>query len=223
MAENSTELAIVKSPKWAEMLAKVSEASCAIEELVVNSPETFALAGELKETVGRSAKMLSDLQDAFTRPLNEKKQSYIDACRPFLLKLDGLKRMAGEKAIAWKKEQDRAAAAEAARLQKIEDDRAKETRRIEAEQKAKGNLAPQQVLVPPPMPKAAPVAYAPTTIKTSTGRVQAVRKDWKLEVTDVEKLPREFMVPDMPALNAAVRCGARAIDGCRIFEVETLR
>jgi hypothetical protein len=222
MAENSTELAIVRSPKWAEMLVKVSEASCAIEELVVNSPETFALAGELKETVGRSAKMLSDLQDAFTRPLNEKKQSYIDACRPFLLKLDGLKRMAGEKAIAWKKEQDRAAAA-AAKQRKAEEDAKAEAERIEAAAKKSGAMTQQQVLVPPPMPKAAPVAYAPTTIKTSTGRVAAVHKDWKLEVVDVTKLPREFMVADMPALNAAVRRGARSIEGCRIFEVESLR
>jgi hypothetical protein len=49
-----------------------------------------------------------------------------------------------------------------------------------------------------------------------------VQRTWTYEVVDPALIPREYLAVDGPAIQRAVRGGARAIPGVRIYERETL-
>jgi hypothetical protein len=57
--------------------------------------------------------------------------------------------------------------------------------------------------------------------KTDNGSL-GLRKTWKVEVVDASLVPPNYLVPDLKALQAAVNAGARQIDGCNIFEDESV-
>ncbi len=47
------------------------------------------------------------------------------------------------------------------------------------------------------------------------------RKDWTWKLTDVDKIPREYLVIDTVAINKDVKGGAREIPGIEIFQKKT--
>lgn len=79
--------------------------------------------------------------------------------------------------------------------------------------------------------KVAEAAQAKASAKPATfsrtvgtyGSTSSLRQSYDVEVTDLAAVPREFFSLDMPALRRAVAAGAREIDGCRIYHVETLK
>ena len=63
-----------------------------------------------------------------------------------------------------------------------------------------------------------PVAIEQASI-TRVAEGAAYTKDkWKVRIIDPDKVPREYCDPSMKKLNAAVKGGARHIDGCEIYE-----
>lgn len=57
--------------------------------------------------------------------------------------------------------------------------------------------------------------------KTDSGTT-SIRKVWKVEVVNEEEVPDVYRTVDLKKLQAAVDAGARQIDGCHIFEAESL-
>lgn len=57
--------------------------------------------------------------------------------------------------------------------------------------------------------------------KTESGTT-SVRKTWKVEVVAPAMVPRAYCTPDTKLLQAAVNAGERSIDGCNVFEAESL-
>ena len=86
--------------------------------------------------------------------------------------------------------------------------------KLDAESREK-NLPQVQVPEPVYNMKAAPV-------RTEEGSASQ-RKDWKARLDDINKVPREYLVIDWPAVNRAVRGGVRSIDGFVIEQVESLQ
>jgi len=76
---------------------------------------------------------------------------------------------------------------------------------------------------PAPLPEAiAPlVTGPPKSLKTDMGNT-SFRTDWKAEIIDAYKLPREYLIPDETKINAIVRAsrGSIQIPGVRIYSVE---
>ncbi len=99
-----------------------------------------------------------------------------------------------------RREAERIAREEAARLQ----------RSLDAEAKEKG-VEPVKV-VAPVMPK------PQTVTRSEDGATAYIRKEWKCAVVDPGAVPREFCSPDDRKLREAVRAGMRDIPGCRIYE-----
>lgn len=71
----------------------------------------------------------------------------------------------------------------------------------------------------------APVYVAPLPIKDvarvvsfSTGNKASASVKWTHRVTDPDKVPRQYMMVNEDAIKAAVKGGARSIDGVEIFE-----
>ncbi|MDY6862803.1 MAG: hypothetical protein SV062_07415 [Thermodesulfobacteriota bacterium] len=68
-------------------------------------------------------------------------------------------------------------------------------------------------------PQVSPVTLPKQKIIARTEETSAhTRKQWKAEIIDELKVPREYCMPDMKKINDAVRMGTREIEGVRIFE-----
>jgi hypothetical protein len=63
-------------------------------------------------------------------------------------------------------------------------------------------------------PKSSAVGF---TGATSTGRTV-----WKYEITDADKVPREFCEPAAGKINRAVQSGTREIPGVRIYSQDSV-
>jgi len=75
--------------------------------------------------------------------------------------------------------------------------------------------------LPPPLP-VPDVAKTATVTRTSSGASLGTRKDWKCTgVSDITKVPAEYLQVDMVKVNAAIKAGVKEIPGLVIEEVET--
>jgi hypothetical protein len=77
------------------------------------------------------------------------------------------------------------------------------------------------------VPTATPVGTA-TPVSTfvpsaPAPKVTGMRKDWVAEVINHDLIPRQYLMPDITAINAAVRGGIREIPGVKIYEKESIR
>jgi hypothetical protein len=86
-------------------------------------------------------------------------------------------------------------------------------KRREAEEATQRSLAAQAA--------PAPTVAAPAPLAADSGSA-SVRREWKATVIDPSELPREYTIPDVKGINAAVRAGVRDIPGCKIELVEGL-
>lgn len=59
-------------------------------------------------------------------------------------------------------------------------------------------------------------------VRTEEGSASQ-RQVWKARLEDINKVPREYMIIDWPAVNRDVRAGKRIIDGFVIEQVESLQ
>jgi hypothetical protein len=89
---------------------------------------------------------------------------------------------------------------------------ARQARRI-AEEATQADIAAQSA----PAVQVAPAA----PLATDAGKA-SVRQTWKAVIVDESRLPREFLMPNKPEINAAVRRGVRDIPGVRIEQVTGL-
>ena len=67
----------------------------------------------------------------------------------------------------------------------------------------------------------APKAAAVSKLAADSGSA-AVRQRWIAQVEDADSVPREYMMPDLHKINAAVREGVHTIPGVRIEQVSGL-
>jgi hypothetical protein len=66
------------------------------------------------------------------------------------------------------------------------------------------------------------LAVAPAAPLASENGSASVRHEWKATIVDSSRVPRRYLVPDVKAINAAVRAGERDIPGVRIEQVPVL-
>ena len=77
-----------------------------------------------------------------------------------------------------------------------------------------------QAIIPEPDPEPPIVVMTPVI---EPPKVKGMTTVWKYEIIDVNLIPREYMTPDLGKINAAVKGGAREIQGLKIFEESQIR
>ena len=106
--------------------------------------------------------------------------------------------------------------------QRIEDARRKEQDRLQRLQERREERA-EAAGKPSPIPEViAPLVTGNIkTVETVNGKV-SFRTDWKAEIVDEAKLPREYLMPDVIKINAVVKAqrGTIQIPGVRIYTEE---
>jgi len=165
--------------------------------------QAVAMAGEAKKLFNRIEGLRKDIVEdpnQFVRSVNNLAKEYN---KPLKEIENDLKRKSGHykyKKEQERREQERKAQEEAAKLQAKLDKEAK-----------KKKIEP--VVVPVPvMPKQDSVTRA------ETGASSHIRKQWKGEIVEPEKVPREYCVPSQQLINQAVKQGIREIPGVKIWE-----
>ena len=188
-----------------------NELAAEIGAATVTDSGGAARVTELLTLAASTRGRVEDARRQITDPLKRQAKDIEDAVRPLTTALDNLVLAGKQKVLAWQR-----AEAERARKEREERDRLEaEARRI-AQQQAEAQRRP--VEMPAPLP---PVAEAPRGVRTDYGTA-SVRKTWDFEIIDAAKLPPAFLIPNEQAIRAAVRAGARQIDGVRIFQRDDL-
>jgi len=215
----------VNSPVPAEARDLVLRAVTAVElaaEFVIDGPTMYeAAAGELRDIKAR-AKKVDDLRKSITKPLDDAKKATMDLFRPAveayaqaesILKrsmLDYDKKVAAER-----REQERLAreAAEAEQNRLLAE-------AAEAEKSGDTGKAEELMMHAESVPTAPVVA---NNAPKASGISKTV--NWKFEITDANKVPREYLLIDEKKIGQVVRAmkGETNIPGVSAYPEETLR
>lgn len=212
-----------------EIVAPVVPASelivlAAAKALVINSPESARLAGELRKETRDGKRRVEALYDPSLKSLNDAKATVLEAKNRDVGPFDEALTLINGKIIAWddKQEADRKAAIEAQRVQqaKLDAEHAeklrveREAREAEAAALAEAGRAEEAAAVvaaptevaPPPV--ATPVALPPAA---SIGKGGTIPKKWKAKVVNLPAFVawcissgncETFLEAALPQLNA---------------------
>lgn len=163
-------------------------------------------ASELLRKIKTAYKTVEERRTFVVKPLNDQIRNingwFKSITEPLVQAEDILKR----KVLTFRQEQERIRLAEQKRL---EEEAAKKQAEINKLAEQKGVEAP--VLNVPKL------AELDKTVNTST-----IKKVWTFEVTDLNLIPREYLVVDETKIRNAVREGVRNIPGVKIFEKDQL-
>jgi len=193
-----------------EYKPKLAELEKQAKELKVTDQETFQASIDGAATAKGLVKAIDGRKAEITNPYREFVNKVNNIAKVFT---EPLKRVAGEfgrKGTDYQYQQDLARK----RQEKlIAEEQAKLQKKFDAQAKKEGITAPKVVDVVPPKPE--------TVVHTAGGHSQHLRKEWKGEIVEPEKVPREYCVPDQKLINQAVRMGVREIPGVKIYEKVT--
>lgn len=186
----NTELEIVKK--------NTNKAVEAAQALVIEKPEDLAIATELLTKVNLAGDMIKSEKEKITKPMNEGLKNTRALFAPIEETQQMAKRIISDKMIAYKRAVDEERRKEQERLAaRVE----KGTMKMETAQRKMDEIPEEQ-----------------KSVKTEVGAVSFKEVPVPV-VVDVTKIPREYLVPDMVAINKAVKAGIE-IPGIKV-EIRT--
>lgn len=156
-----------------------------------------------EETARKAAKELQDKIDAEVAEANRKARE--EAAKK------------AEEETRARLVQEAAARKEAESKKEVAERVKRETAEIEAaKKKAIEEAAAHDITAPQVAQQSFPASTKIT--RTENGVSAFAKKPWVFEITDEDKVPREFCVPDNKKIRDAIKQGVRDLPGCRIFE-----
>jgi len=216
------------------IITKCQQLAQAAGAVTVSNAIEYRGAGEMLLKLKGLRKELDDL----CRPeIQRRFEAHREATREFN-SADGPLRTAVD-AIAsrmslWSAEQERIRRQEQERIEAEERRRAEEEARrqeeenrlahaIELEQAGDKELAEEVLNEPGPT---LPVIVPPVVLPCATPHVDGLtkRQTWTFQIADLDKIPREYLVPDMKKIGAVVRAlkSHTNIPGVKAYPVDTL-
>lgn len=175
-----------------------AKAMSAAEALVVAKDEDLATATELLTKINLAGDMIKKRKEEITKPLNEALKSARDLFRPLEDAQQTAKGIVAQKMVDYKRVVDEARRKEQERLAaRVE----KGTMKMETAQRKMDEIPEEQ-----------------KSVKTEVGTVSFKEVPVPV-IVDVTKIPREYLVPDMVAINKAVKAGIE-IPGIKV-EIRT--
>ena len=175
----------------------------AVESVAITDQASLTAATELIVRITAAKKAVDEERFSYTRPLDTYKEMVMAKFKPYTTILDAARKTLESKIIAFQtKQRQDAEAAQAAAIAAA----ARET-------KDTGVLTPVTAQA---MEKPATTVTAPSGQASSSTR-------WAYEITDKEKVPKEYWIVNEKAIAAAVRAGVRQMAGVRIYPVAGLR
>ena len=207
-----------------------------VQGVKINTPEEAQAAVDQTRQIKALANEIEEYRKSLTKPLDDEKKAIMDTFRPATEFLAKCELVLKGSITTFNQEQARiaaAAAAEARRLEKVEQDRqaqeqaAAEALLAQAEAAAlAGDSAAAEALEEKAMAaqaQAAPIAtYVPPVATKPRGA--STTKIWKCRVVDHAKVPDQFKTINEKALDAyakAMKQDAK-VDGCEFYSEDSL-
>ena len=186
---------------------KAKQLAAQASAIKVQDHESQLAAITLAGTIKKVAKTVEDARKEYTSPINEHVKSVNGLAKEITTPLDtGMRHLTGQlNQYASKVELERRKAEEEARRQAEV-----EQKHLDAEAKAAGVEAPI-------VPEILPAKPEKATVRTEAG-TSYQRKIWTFEIDKLDEVPREYMLLNEKAVNAAIRNGVRSIPGLKILE-----
>lgn len=213
---------IEEKKKTADVPALVKRA-----ELTISNQADFDKATDVLKEVKSRYKELDTQRKAITKPLDEAKKAVMELFKQPLELLERAENKLKGLMLGYTNEVERKAKEEQDRLQKLADQEAeKEKKKLDARierAKANGNEekvaeleAQKDAVVPIDVPVIAPQVDIPTGV--------SYREVWSAEIVNEKEIPREYLIPNMTALNkiASATKGTIPIPGVKFVMTKTV-
>lgn len=217
-----------------------------LNQIIIENKEQYDFAIKEAAALAKDVKSLDAKRKDVLKPLKDVTDSINAICKELPKSaneaIDSLK----SRAAKWQREENARLEAERRRIErerqererKLEEARREEMERLKAEEEEEKRTAEIFGLTPDlkdielqkedvfegslQYKKEIEVKHAVAMKEVEQAAPKNVRKVWKFRVTDKSKVPDEFLIVDEKALGAAVRSGARKIEGVEIYFEETV-
>lgn len=201
--------------------AALKASALAVLDIKVAPPKTIYEANELAEKIAEAKRLMDNIEarrDGIVRPLNAEVKEVNAEAHRWSDPLGVWLKRAGTVLIAYKNKQaDDARRAEDARQKALIAAAEKQQQAENSDNPALAEEASTEIMQFEAVGSAEPIRG----FKTEAGTT-SVRKTWKVEVIDESLVPDAYWTVDLKKLQATVDAGARSIDGCNIYEQESL-
>jgi hypothetical protein len=208
-----------------EAQRKVSESTelaTKYEGFSITTPEIYSGAGGELKAVKSKIKELDELRKSLTKPLDESKKRIMEFFSKPLEILQRAESCISSAMLNWQREQERIRQAEINRLNELQ---RKETERLaKLAEKAieRGDTAKAEEF----QGRAAVVQAVVPQVAIKVEKIAGIqnRTNWKYRIVDVNKIPREYMIPNEVLIGQMARTtkGALKIDGIEIYSEESI-
>ena len=201
--------------------AEASSIVSAANAIAINDDISYAEAGEFQRAAKQLKSKIADFFDPLVQKAHEAHKALTAARAKELEPINAAIETASRKMGAYQLECERQRREEEAILRKQAEEAAKEEAEATAEyHELMGNTASAEA-VRAYADHGAKMAANAVTVEAYAPKVdgQAARTNWKFEVVDATKVPREYLTPDLVAIGAIVRArkGCIEIPGVRVF------
>lgn len=206
-----------------EKISESTELAKTYENFSVTTAEVYAGAGNDLLIIKTKIKELDTLRKSLTKPLDESKKRIMELFKAPLAYLDRVRISIDSAMVNWNRKQEEIRQAEQARL--LEAQR-KETERLaklaeKAEERGDESKAEEF------KERAAVVESTALVVASKVEKVAGLTKtvNWKFRIVDVNKIPREYMLPDEVKIGQIGRVtkGAAKIEGIEFYPEESMR
>ena len=194
--------------------------------LKIKTAGEYENAAEFLKCIKRTAKSIEDKRKSITRPLDMAKKSIMDLFRKPLCDLSEAEGLVKRGMLAFSQEQERIRREREAQLRE-QARREEERKRRQLEERAKKAEASGKVEKAEALRERAEEVFVPTPVVAPTvNRVSGIveKTVWKYRIVDVNKIPREYMIPDEKAIANIGRAtkGRVTIPGVEFYPEKTL-
>ena len=200
---------------------------CEKAELIISNQSDYEAASTVLSEVKSRYKELDAQRKEITKPIDAAKKAVMDLFKTPLELLEKAESKIKGLMIGYTNEQERKAREEQARLQRLADAEAAKQKKILEEKIARAEASgktekaeelqmQKETITPIVAPIIAPQIETPKGV--------SYRDQWSAEVTDINLVPREYLIANMPALNKMAQAtkGTLSIPGVKFTSTKIL-
>ena len=209
-----------------EALRKAEESEALVktyENFQITTAEIYSGAGEHLKKIKAKTKELDDLRKSLTKPLDESKKRIMEFFQKPLEFLSKVETAIKSAMITWQNEQEKIRQAEMARLQAIQQKEADRLAKLATAAEKRGDENKAEEF----KGRAAVVQSITPIVESKVEQIKGMAKTliWKFRIIDVNKIPREYMIPNEISLGQVARAtkGAVKIEGIEFYSEEVIR
>ncbi len=195
----------------------------AYDNFQITTAEIYVGAGEDLKIVKAKWKELDTLRKSLTKPLDESKKKIMEFFARPLGFLEKAESIINSAMVGWNREQERIRRAEEERLLGLQRKETERLAKLAAAAEALNDKKKQEFFQERKIVVQAIIPVVEKKVEKVAGLTMTV--NWKFRIVDVNKIPREYLIPDEVKLGQMARFskGSVKIEGVEFYSEESIR